>query len=401
MIPTHKIKTKNQNVGKFTARVREIIGEEVILNKSSFYPGGPTHPFDTGIIVNTETGKEHIVDRTRLVGEKIFHRIHNALDLNVNNMVECIVNITRRSYFTKLNTAHYIISQIVFNSYNVNTKNAKISLNGGVVEFNSKLEHHWIDEIETIFLDLVKSDFPIRYVEKYGWNYLSIGDLQINFLDGFHVKRTSQLNDLVILGFTNGRKQLHYDAFNLDKNFKGMYDCNVRKYLKDYFEAWDFLFQPSSLKELIKKTIIKYNEVVEELYDVYQKTFVKEIETQSNNKNVGDYNIGIIRLDNKFPGRLLNKLLRSKTIKYNSDLYIFIIRNRISIYSKSNVLLADKIAQIIITKGLSKKGGGSKKLYHFLLKDICIEDAIKDIFCGVVKILDHENNYKKREKKKD
>ncbi|MYB30745.1 MAG: alanine--tRNA ligase [Cenarchaeum sp. SB0663_bin_5] len=202
---------------QFTAKVLKIVGNAIILDKTSFYPRGGGQEPDFGTINDCK-----ITDVQRY-GNAILHYTNDTPPQS-GDTVQCIIDTERRTDITKNHTATHILnasSRLTLGSWvwqhSAHKDQGKARLD---ITHHSALTKTEIQDIEDMANRMVQQDIPIsiQYMdrgeaeEKYGFRIyqggvvpvdkvriVSIGDIDIEACGGTHVARTSQVKAIRII----------------------------------------------------------------------------------------------------------------------------------------------------------------------------------------------------------
>ncbi|MEM2180444.1 MAG: alanyl-tRNA editing protein AlaXM [Nitrososphaeria archaeon] len=94
---------------EFEGEVLEILGEEVVLDKTAFYPRGGGLPEDMGIFVKGQ--EKFLVDRVRKEGDKVFHHVI-TLGLCSGDKVKGIIDWERRYAVMRMHTGLHALASV-------------------------------------------------------------------------------------------------------------------------------------------------------------------------------------------------------------------------------------------------------------------------------------------------
>jgi misacylated tRNA(Ala) deacylase len=108
---TEKLYWKDAYLKEFKAKIMEIDGNFIILDKTVFYPTGGGQPCDTGKLIfkNLETK----IIETKKREEEILHISENVLDAPIGEEVTGIIDWKRRYMHMRYHTAVHIIDGII------------------------------------------------------------------------------------------------------------------------------------------------------------------------------------------------------------------------------------------------------------------------------------------------
>lgn len=98
---------------RFEAEVVSAREEEVVLNRTAFYPSGGGQPADTGVLSLPDGGTVRVVD-VQKTGEGILHRLDRTSTLAPGDRVTGEIDWARRSAHMRYHTALHILSGVVY-----------------------------------------------------------------------------------------------------------------------------------------------------------------------------------------------------------------------------------------------------------------------------------------------
>lgn len=144
---------------KFEATIISINGNEIILDKTLFYPEGGGQPTDTGTI----RLKENIFNVIK-VSKKDGQIIHTVdkIGLNPGNNVECELDWERRYQHMRMHTAQHLVSAIVLDDYGANTAGNQINWPTSRIDFEFKPTEEQLHHITRRFNELIENKIEVR-----------------------------------------------------------------------------------------------------------------------------------------------------------------------------------------------------------------------------------------------
>ncbi len=120
---------------KWTATVREILGDEIVLDKTFFYPESGGQPSDFGTVFYA--GITFNIFSSRKADAKVFHKVDKE-GLKVGDDVICEVDWTRRHILMRYHTACHILSRVILNETGALTTGKQIYINRARIDFSLK-----------------------------------------------------------------------------------------------------------------------------------------------------------------------------------------------------------------------------------------------------------------------
>lgn len=108
---TNKLYNKDHYMKSFTAKVLSINENEVILNRTAFYPRSGGQKGDTGTI-----NGYNVVD-TKIQDEQVIHILDSIPDFKTGDIVEGVIDWDRRYKTMKLHTASHIMEYFLWKHF--------------------------------------------------------------------------------------------------------------------------------------------------------------------------------------------------------------------------------------------------------------------------------------------
>ncbi len=94
---------------EFEAEVLEVLGEEVVLDQTAFYPRGGGLPEDRGTIFKGQ--ERYLVDNVRKEGDKVFHHI-TTVGLFLGDKVKGVIDWEKRYTVMRMHTALHALASV-------------------------------------------------------------------------------------------------------------------------------------------------------------------------------------------------------------------------------------------------------------------------------------------------
>jgi len=132
----------------FTAQVTNINLErnEIMLDKTAFYPGGGGQPQDSGNIHFSGISSE--VVKIEREGDSIWHIIHGELPLT-NQTIEGQINWERRYHLMRTHTAMHILCGVIWRDYQAQVTGGNMEPLSGRMDFEfENMSADLVSEIE-------------------------------------------------------------------------------------------------------------------------------------------------------------------------------------------------------------------------------------------------------------
>jgi len=209
---------------EFTADVIEVAVEEnaVVLNRTTFYPTGGGQPCDLGEI--KFDGKKSNVIKVKKIDGRILHFLEGDLP-DINSEIIGKIDWERRYKMMRTHTAMHSLSAVVWRDYHAQVTGGNIEPLAGRLDFEfEKLNAEMISEIgEKVNaeirkgLDVTSETLPRAEAEKIPdlirtkinllppglteIRVVKIQDLDLQADGGTHVKNTSEIGTIKIVGY--------------------------------------------------------------------------------------------------------------------------------------------------------------------------------------------------------
>lgn len=211
--------------------VINLINDGFATEKTVFYPGGGGQPFDTGYVVVGDV--KEVITRTYREGSQIVHVPSRPLDLSVGDEVKLVIDWDRRYRVMRLHTSLHILSAVMYERSGYLITGSQIYEDRARIDFpaeemNKDVAVEIVEEanrvasrgykVETFFVtpDQAREMMHLFRVadfkkyEKYMTRPLrvvKIGDIDIQFDGGTHVRDTREIGDIKFLKYeSKGRR---------------------------------------------------------------------------------------------------------------------------------------------------------------------------------------------------
>ncbi|AWR97451.1 alanyl-tRNA editing protein AlaX [Acidianus sulfidivorans JP7] len=225
---TEELYLKDSYLKDFKAKIVNVRANEIILDKTAFYPGGGGLENDIGKILFN--GKDYIVKNVkRGENSEIIHELESTEGLKVGDEITGIIDWQRRYNMMRLHTASHIMAAIAFSKYNALVTGGHISPEYAKDDFNLESKDQ-IYEIVKEANDVISRSIEVKVyflpreealkipgiVKLAGrnppnieiWRIVEIPGIDIQADGGPHVKNTSEIGKIEIIKIENkGKKQ--------------------------------------------------------------------------------------------------------------------------------------------------------------------------------------------------
>jgi len=223
---TEKLFWQDAYLREFEAKVLEIRGKEIILDKTVFYARSGGQPGDTG-----ELNGIKVLDTYYDAEKNIVHLLEKDPDFKINDLVKGKIDWERRHKIMRLHTAAHIISAVLIKEFkNVKFTGSQIYEDRVRMDFNlEKLDDEIVRFIESGANQIVENDLPVfskiiskdeleahpelkrlmdesRYERFDILRVVGIGDVDLQLDGGLHVKSTKEVGKIKIIKRENKGK---------------------------------------------------------------------------------------------------------------------------------------------------------------------------------------------------
>ncbi len=222
-------------IRNFTATVVSVDGNDVTLDVTAFYPSSGGQPCDTGTIsvVNSDASF-NVLEVTKKNGE-IIHKVDSD-GLNAGDMVECEINWNRRHTLMRMHTAAHILSAVFNSEENVLITGNQLNTDKSRIDFNMEnFDREKINRYVSTANELIANNMDIaaEFMKREDamkipgvvklasvlppeipeLRIVKIGDVDAQADGGTHVKNTSEIGKIELVGVENkgkSNRRLYY-----------------------------------------------------------------------------------------------------------------------------------------------------------------------------------------------
>ncbi|MQL54976.1 alanyl-tRNA editing protein AlaXM [Acidianus ambivalens] len=229
---TEELYLKDSYIKEFEAKVTKVNGNEVILDKTAFYPGGGGLENDVGKLIKNN-GEVLNVKEVKRQGDDIVHIIEGG-ELREGDNVKGVIDWDRRYKMMRLHTASHVMAAVAYSQFNalitgghISPEYAKDDFNlenkdliPQIVEKANEILSKGI-EVKVYFLpreEALKIPGIVKLAERNPpsipiWRIVEIPGIDIQADGGPHVKNTSEVGKIRIIKIENrgkNRKRVYY-----------------------------------------------------------------------------------------------------------------------------------------------------------------------------------------------
>jgi misacylated tRNA(Ala) deacylase len=206
----------------FTATVVDITGNEVVLDRTLFYPTGGGQPHDTGRLTHGDASC--CVTNVRKRGPAVSHTIEGDLTAAAGDSVTGAIDWKRRYKLMRTHSALHVLCGVIFNEYGASVTGANIQLDKARMDFElDDLDPERVKRIEELVNSEIERGLPVSWRSVPRDEAFQIPDLirtKINLLPpqieevrvveiagldlqadgGTHVRDTSEIGPIRVIG---------------------------------------------------------------------------------------------------------------------------------------------------------------------------------------------------------
>ncbi len=211
---------------EFDAYVVDAEGNRVYLDRSHFYPSSGGQPSDKGKIFTTDKVYEvlealYLYNRYTIIVDKP--------GIQKDSIVKCKLDWERRYFLMRVHTATHILSAIIYQNYSGRITGNQLDIDRSRIDFDAGITRELLPELEKSVNDEIKKghEIEIKFVKRKDIQNVSeltrlakgipedleelrlvrIGDIDLQFDGGTHVKNTREIGVFKILDFENRGKK--------------------------------------------------------------------------------------------------------------------------------------------------------------------------------------------------
>jgi misacylated tRNA(Ala) deacylase len=241
MSATELLYLEDSYLREFTATVVEVTGdEELILDRTAFYPTGGGQPHDTGRL--SQNGRVWNVIDARKRGPLVVLHIEGGDGPAAGSTASGEIDWDRRYKLMRTHTALHVLCGVIFREYGAQVTGANIELDKARMDFELEdLDPERVARIETLVNDAIGRNLPVSWRSIPREEAFQIPDLirtKINLLPehisevriveiagldlqadgGTHVANTSEIGGLRVIGTrSKGRSNKRIEIELIDR----------------------------------------------------------------------------------------------------------------------------------------------------------------------------------------
>lgn len=213
------------------AKVIKLYEDGFATDRTVFYPGGGGQPYDIGWVL--KGGDKMDIVRSYRDGSLVVHVPNEAITLSVGDEVELVIDWERRYRIMRLHTSLHVLSSVMFERSGYLITGSQIYEDRARIDFpaeemNKEIAKEIVEEankvasqgheVEVFFVTpdearKMKHLFRVADFSKYEkymtgpLRIVKIGDIDIQFDGGTHVKNTREIGEIRFLKYeSKGRR---------------------------------------------------------------------------------------------------------------------------------------------------------------------------------------------------
>ena len=142
---TESLYQEDAYLKQFDAKVVELVGTAIILDRSAFYPGGGGQPFDVGTLSDNE--RTWKVSKTKRIQGKIAHYVEGDLP-SVGTQLSGELDWDRRYKLMRTHTAMHILCGVIWRDYQSSVTGGNMDPLRGRMDFEfATMQRELVSEI--------------------------------------------------------------------------------------------------------------------------------------------------------------------------------------------------------------------------------------------------------------
>ncbi len=216
----------NSYLNEFSAKVIEVIGNDIVLDKTAFYPTGGGQPHDVGMVLRG--GEEFGVVGVCKKDGKVIHTVEKT-GLHTGDIITGKIDWQRRYKLMRMHTTAHLLSALFYTRAGVLITGNQLNTDKSRIDFNLEtLDKELITQLVTEANAAIVKDVPVKVyslpredamnnpdiVKLAGALPPSIATLRIVEIQGIdvqadggtHVKSLSEIGKIEILSLENKGK---------------------------------------------------------------------------------------------------------------------------------------------------------------------------------------------------
>jgi alanyl-tRNA synthetase len=230
LLMTEKLFWENAYETKFTAKIKAIKGDGIVLDKTLFYPESGNQLSDKGYL-EVKNSKVKI-EKVSKKGDEILHHIQSGFieKFTVGNTIKGEIDWNFRYGLMKAHSSQHIFSAVLKNKFDIDTLRAILSFEEVFLKISKKLNYN---DLKTVLLEVnsictsSKLEFSSKIItqneaknissqirssipDKHQVRLIEIHDLDLVCCGGTHVRYANEIGNLFLYEFKKGTEIRYY-----------------------------------------------------------------------------------------------------------------------------------------------------------------------------------------------
>ncbi len=349
----------------FQAKIIDVKGEGVILDRTLFYPQGGGQVSDKGKL--DKEGLNLKVEMVSKEGNDIIHHISSNIEskIKIGDIVTGEIDWNYRYGVMRAHSAQHILSALIKNKFNIDTAHANISFEDVSLQIAQVIDDNRFKEVLQEFnrvctienhefrTTLIQRDEIKNYTENIRGKIPEQGEIRLVELKnydliccgGTHVQNSTEIGPIFVYEFNKGRNFKFKVGLNAINQFSAD-NIDILRYAR-------LLNIPTSkLLQNFQAHLDKKSTLQQKYIDL--ATLMLKLVSQHPNTIINKVKVGFLELNLEY------KVIQKQFREFPEE-YLLIIKeenNKIHLLSNSAKAQANKILEHLL-KEYGGKGGGS------------------------------------------
>lgn len=195
---------------KFQAKVVSASRDNLVLDRTAFYPTGGHQACDLGRIVRGAEVIGRVIDVTK-TGPVVNHKIDLISgSLAEGDDVECEIDWERRYCHMRLHTAQHIFSKCFLAKFEIDTWRSDLSVETGLIVLDVPVTTSQVVVAESETNEVIQRGLEVHRVMRGDRAFVCIGEFSQDECAGTHVRDTSEIG--VFKVYRIDEKKVYYQV---------------------------------------------------------------------------------------------------------------------------------------------------------------------------------------------
>ncbi|MDD5146811.1 MAG: alanyl-tRNA editing protein [Candidatus Pacebacteria bacterium] len=204
---TDLIYYQNQYQKEAEAKVMQIEGSKILLDKTIFIPASNTEPSDAGTINGL------VIENSYKDGDNIWHIVSGEINFQIGDMVRLELDWGKRLLSMRLHSALHLLAGPFEQDFGQRAVAGAIKGDKAHLVFKDKVDDEIINQaIEQVSRD-IESGLEVKSYwdeKRAGFRWTQVGDYPAIPDGGLHVKSTKEIGKIILVsrGLDQGRQKV-------------------------------------------------------------------------------------------------------------------------------------------------------------------------------------------------